>query len=184
VAAWADAPALGFAGGDVVGVAKAILFPYKTNLGIGDRLKIGIFSLRIKNLKRENIYLSESNILKKVTLIGGDEGYVLAGRLPNYILALFSNPNISSEGTVAVILDATGKTNVAEEVGEVVEVMGVKLANIKKEEADDFDCEVKGKDKDLLEEIAQVFSCKKLKTAPEGNYDLEIRIGKKFSKRF
>jgi hypothetical protein len=184
VAAWADAPALGFADGDLLGIVKASLLPYKTNLGIGDRLKLGLFSIRIKNLKRENIDFSEGNILKKVTLIGGEEGYVLAGRLPNYIVALFSNPNISSEGVVIVILDATGKANVAEEVGEVVEVMGVKLANIKKEEVDDSDCEVKGKEKELLEEIAQVFSCKKLKVAPEGNFDLEIKIGEGFSKRF
>jgi hypothetical protein len=151
---------------------------------MGDRLKLGLFSIRINNLKRENIDFSEGNILKKVTLIGGEEGYILAGRLPNYIIALFSNPNISSEGAVVVILDATGKANVAEEMGEVVEVMGVKLANIKKEEVDDFDCEVKGKDKELLEEIAQVFSCKKLKEIPEGNFDLEIRIGRDFSRRF
>lgn len=184
VAAWADAPALGFAEGDIVGIIKASLLPYKTNLGIGDKLKLGLFSIRIKNLKRESIDFSEGNILKKVTLIGGEEGYVLAGRLPNYIVALFSNSSISNGGAVVVILDATGKANVAEEVGEVIEVMGVKLANIKKEEADDFDCEVKGKDKELLEEIAQVFSCKKLKIVPEGNYDLEIRIGREFSRRF
>ena len=184
VAAWADAPALGFAEGDVAGIIKASLLPYKTNLGIGDRVKLGIFSVRIKNLKRENIDFSEGNILKKVTLIGGEEGYVLAGRLPNYIIALFSNPNISSDGATVVILDATGRPNAAEEMGEVVEVMGIKLANIKKEEVDDCDCQVKGKDKELLEEIARVFSCKKLKVEPEGNFDLEIKIGKDFVKRF
>jgi hypothetical protein len=184
VVAWADAPALGFADGDVLGIVKASLLPYKTNLGIGDKLKLGIFSIGIKNLKRENIDFSEGNILKKVTLIGGEEGHVLAGRLPNYIVALFSNPNISSEGATVVIFDATGKANVAEEVGEVIEVMGVKLANIKKEEAADFDCEVKGKNKELLEEIAQVFSCKKLKVTPEGNFDLEIKIGRDFARRY
>ncbi len=184
VAAWADAPALGFADGDLLGVVKASLLPYKTNLRVGDKLKLGLFSIRIKNIKRENIDFSEGNILKKVTLIGGEEGYVLAGRLPNYIVALFSNPSISSKGATVVILDATGKANVAEEVGEVIEVMGVKLANIKKEEVDDSDCEVKGKKKELLEEIAQVLSCKELKVAPEGNIDLEIKIGKAFSKRY
>lgn len=184
VAAWADAPASGFADGDFLGIVKAGLLPYKTNLGVGDKLKLGLFSIRIKNIKRENIDFSEGNILKKVTLIGGEEGYVLAGKLPNYIVALFSNPNISSEGATVVILDATGKANVAEEVGEVIEVMGVKLANIKKEEVDDSDCEVKGKERKLLEEIAQVLSCKKLKVAPEGNIDLEIKIGRNFSKRF
>jgi hypothetical protein len=184
VTAWADDPASGFAEGDVLGIIKASLLPYKTNLGIGDKVKLGLFSIKIKNLKRENIDFAEGNILKKVTLIGGEEGYILAGRLPNYIIALFSNSNISNKGAVVVILDATGKANVAEEVGEVIEVMGVKLANIKKEEIDDFDCEIKGKEKELLEEIARVFSCKKLKIEPEGNIDLEIRIGKEFSERF
>ncbi len=184
VAAWADAPALGFAEGDLPGIIKASLMPYKTNLGIGDRIKMGLMSARIKNLKRENISFAEGNILKKVTLIGGDEGYVLAGRLPNYIIALFSNPCISSEGATVVIYDSTDTPNVAEEIGEVVEVMGVKLANIKKEEADNSDCEVKGKDKELLDEIVQVFSCKNMRVEPEGNFDLEIKIGKEFSKRF
>jgi len=36
----------------------------------------------------------------------------------------------------------------------------LKLANIKKEEADNSDCEVKGKDKELLDEIVQVFPAK------------------------
>ena len=184
VAAWADAPALGFAEGGFLGIVKASLFPYKSNLGIGDRLKLGIFSIRIKNLKRESIAFSEENILKKVTLIGGEEGYILAGRLPNYIIALFSNPNITDNGATVTILDATETPNIAEEIGEVIEVMGVKLANIKKEELDTCDCEIKGKNKELLEEIARVFSCKKLKVEPEGNYDLEIKIGEGFSKRF
>ena len=184
VAAWADAPALGFAEGDFLGIIKASLLPYKSNLGIGDRLKLGIFSIRIKNLKRESIAFSEENILKKVTLIGGEEGYVLAGRLPNYIIALFSNPNITDNGATVTILDATETPNIAEEMGEVIEVMGVKLASIKKEEVDASDCEIKGKNKELLEEIARVFSCKELKVEPEGNYDLEIKIGKAFPKRF
>lgn len=184
VVAWADWPAEGLSAGDLAGIAKGGFLPYKTNLGIGDRVRIGLFSMRIKNFKREDINLSESKVLKKTRLIDGEEGYVLVGDLPNWLNALFSKPEIASTGIKAVIYDATGKVGVAEEVGQVVEVMGAKLASIKKEESEDFDCEIAGKEKEIVDEVAKVFSCRKLRESPEGNFDLEIRLGEEFARRF
>ncbi|MGB6839024.1 MAG: hypothetical protein WBD86_00425 [Microgenomates group bacterium] len=184
VVVWADSGAEGFAGGELMGIIKAVFVPYKTNLGIGDRVKIGFFSVRIKNLKREEIDLSETNILKQVTLIDGEEGYILTGGLPNWLNALFSNPKISSAGTKVIIVDATGKTQIAEEVGEVIEVMGAKLASIKRRKAEGFDCEILGKEKEVVDEMSKLFSCRKPKNLPQGNFDLEIRIGEDFARRF
>lgn len=184
VVAWADSLAEGLAMGDLLGVTKGSLLPYKTNLGMGDKIRIGLFSIRIKNFKREDINLSESNVLRKTRLIDGEEGYVLVGDLPNWLNALFSNPDISDAKVKVIIYDATGKVRIAEEVGEVVEVMGAKLASVKKEKAGDFDCEISGREKRIANEVAKVFSCQKLKRDPEGNFDLEIRLGKEFARRF
>ncbi|MEJ2347691.1 MAG: hypothetical protein P8Y17_00625 [Patescibacteria group bacterium] len=184
VVAWADSPAVGFAEGDLGKVIRASLLPYKTNLGIGDKLKLGFFSFKIKNLKREDIDFSENNILKKTVLLDGEEGYILTNSLPNYILALFSNSEISNRSIRAAIIDGTGKAKVAEDVGEIIEVMGAKLANIKKGEVADIDCLVAGREKVVAEEVAEVLSCEKSKELPEGNFDLEIKIGTEFAKRF
>ncbi len=184
VVAWADDPARGFTEGNFADVIKASFLPYKTNLGIGDKLKLGLFAIKIKNLKREDINFAESNLLRKTVLIDGEEGYLLTNNLPNYIIALFSSPEISSKSTRVVISNATGKGGIAEDIGEVIEVMGAKLANIKREEESDLDCVVAGREEIIVNQIAEVFSCKKSKDLPEGNFDLEIKIGTEFAKRF
>jgi len=184
IVAWADSQAVGFAEGDLLKIIKASLLPYKTNLGIGDKLRLGLFSFRIKNLKREDIDFSENNILKKTVLLDGEEGYILTNNLPNYIVALFSSPEISSRSIRAAIMDATGRAGIAEDVGEIIEVMGAKLANIKKDEISDIDCLVAGREKAVVDEVAEILSCEKSREMPEGNFDLEIKIGTEFAKRF
>lgn len=184
VVAWADSPAEGFASGELVALAKAVSLPYKTNLKIGDRLKLALFSFGVKNFKREEINLAETKLLKKTRLIDGGEGFVLVGDLPASILALFSDIKISQKGTSVLIKNATGKKSVAEQVGGIIEVLGAKVAAIKEEENGDFDCLVLGKDQKAVEKLAQVFSCQKEKSLPSGSLDLEIRLGEGFAKRF
>ena len=50
--AWADEPAMGFAKGDFLGTIKAVFTPFKTNLKIGDKIKLAVFALSVKNPKR------------------------------------------------------------------------------------------------------------------------------------
>ena len=184
VIAWADSPAEGFANGGLVALVKAVSLPYKTNLKMGDRIKLAFFSFGVKNFKREEINLAETKLLKKTRLIDGEEGFVLISGLPASILALFSDIEISQKDVSVLIRNATGKKGVPEQVGEIIEVLGAKVAAIKKEESEKFDCMVLGKDQKAVEKLAQVFSCEKGKGLPSGSFDLEIKIGEEFARRF
>ncbi|MCK4588486.1 hypothetical protein KAT60_01585 [Candidatus Woesebacteria bacterium] len=184
VVAWADSPAEGFVNGGLVALVKAVILPYKTNLKMGDRMKLAFFSFGVKNFKREEINLAETKLLKKTRLIDGEEGFVLISGLPASILALFSDIEISQKDVSVLIRNATGKKSVPEQVGEVIEVLGAKVAAIKKEESEEFDCMVLGKDQKAVEKLVQVFSCEKGKGLPSGSFDLEIKIGEGFARRF
>jgi len=184
VFAWADKGAAGLSEGGFISVIKAVITPYKTNLKIGDRLRIGLFSLRIANADRVHINLAETSYLKKTTLTDGSEGYAIVGRPSNKLTSIFADTDISSQEFKVVIRDATSETGLVEELGEVVEVLGAKVVSILKIQKQKIDCEVVGKDKEKTKKIARFFSCKVREQKLEGSLDLEITIGSQFAERF
>jgi hypothetical protein len=181
---WADESSSAFTTGNFWPTIKAILNPGKTNVGLGDRVRIGLFSLSVKNTNRININLKETNCLKKTRLVDGEEGYLISGTIPGKITSAFSEEEISSQNLKAIIKDATQKPTIPERVGEIIEVLGIKVGTIKKEEKKDLDCEVLARQDYLRQKIARLFSCIEVKGQPEGNFDLEVRIGEKFAKRY
>ena len=83
-----------------------------------------------------------------------------------------------------VIKEATGVPNLAQTVGEVIEVLGGKVTSIVRQKGEDFDCLVMGEDKRIVKKVALIFSCDYEIDQPDGSFDLELRIGKQFGKRF
>ena len=83
-----------------------------------------------------------------------------------------------------IIKDRSGFNNSASELGEVVEVLGAKMASIVKEEEEDSDCLVKSKDRRLGRKIAWIFSCQLDEKDLEGNFNFEVILGKRFAQRF
>ena len=73
--------------------------------------------------------------------------------------------------------------SVAEKVGKIVESLGTKIAAIDNLKEEDFDCVVKGKDLKLDKRFALVLGCEVSKDT-SGNFDVEIKFGKKFLQRF
>lgn len=183
VSVWADEQALGFASGDTLAVLKAMLFPYDTNLKMGDRLRIGIFSLGLGNSKRTDLDLAKSGYLKKTRLTDGEEGYTVSGKIPKDLLVVFSDPEISRLGLKVHIRDASGNSRVAQEVAEVIEVMGAKVAAVSKEPKASSDCSIRGSNF-FAKDVAKLLSCKLEKEGPEGKFDLELEIGDGFAGRF
>ncbi len=108
----------------------------------------------------------------------------MTGGLPASILALFSDIYIPHYDVSVLIRDATDEKGIPEQVGEIIEVLGAKVAAIKKEESEKFDCMVLGKDQKAVEKLVQVFSCEKGKGLPSGSFDLEIKIGDECARRF
>lgn len=181
---WSDSVGAGFFSSSPLAIIKAALFPYKTNLGIGDRLRLAVFSLGVKNFKREEIDLSETKVLQRTTLVDGTPGYRVVGDIPSSIAAIYSDPYMSSISAKTQIIDATSSNSVAKDVGEIVEVIGLKTASIEDVEVRaDLDCKVSGRDKDLANTISKLFSCEVV-THEDGNFDLTVLIGEEFAKRF
>ena len=184
VFAWADKEAQGFIEGGPLSLIKAVIFPYKTNLLIGDRLKIGIFAASVSEFNREEIDFRESSFLKKVTLVDGGEGYILSGQIPTNITSLFSDSQLVTQEVKVAIIDATGSYGIGEGFGEIIEVMGGKIVAIKDEQAKDIDCEIYSKDNSLSLKLARAFSCHISQEKKEGNFDLVFELGLKFWRRF
>ena len=69
-------------------------------------------------------------------------------------------------------------------MGEILEVLGAKVASILKEQGDELDCVVVGKDKKIVKRIAAIFSCSAGNGEIEDGFDLEIVLGKNFVRRF
>lgn len=181
--AWADRPAFGFVNGRMADFFKAVFGAYKTNLTIGDRIRIALFCLRTTKTGREEIHLNETNLLKKTRFIDGEEGYLVAGQIPEAIAAIFSSNQASGQSLKARIIDSSQKALLAEKLGRVIEVAGIKVIAISQENGKDLGCRIWGKNRILIERFAQIFGCKKEKNS-SANFDLEIEIGKNFSQQF
>ncbi|KKU25212.1 MAG: hypothetical protein UX88_C0005G0005 [Candidatus Woesebacteria bacterium GW2011_GWC2_47_16] len=185
VNAWGEENLRGLANGQFPGILKSVLTPGKTNLKVGDRIKMAIFSLSVKSPKRVNIDLKEGNYLRKTRLVDGDEGYVILEAGIKRLLPFFSENGISQKNLRAAILDATGGAGgIVNEVGTTLEVMGLKVAAVSRKAASDTDCTFRTKDEDLAKKVLFVFSCSREKGEPEGNFDLEIMLGTSFAERY
>lgn len=182
--AWADKDAASFSEGNFASLLKAVIIPYKTNLKIGDRVKIALFSLGIKNTKRVEINLEGGGYLKKAILADGKRGYIKADAIPQYLAAIFTEPEISKQRSKVQILNASGNSVLAEEVGKVIEVLGAKVTSITKENLAETDCQITGKSKAINQKLGRLFNCEVLDKMAEGSFDLEIRIGSAFLERY
>jgi len=127
--AWASEKAEGFAEGGYKSFLSFVL-PYKTSLGFGDRLKLLIFSGKVKNFDKEYIDITDFSVVQKRTLTDGGDGYVLTGDFPKSVYAVFAEPVYSSSQTNVKIV-GKAKSSVGNVVlGNLFESMGIKVAAI------------------------------------------------------
>lgn len=180
---WADAPAHGFVEGTPTTLLKAAIFPYKTNLKTPDKVRIALFALSVKNPKRIEIPLTDTSYLERTVLLDGEEGYILTRRPPEQILALFADQDISEAGVRVNVRDRTGVAGAAEEVGEVIQILGGKVVSYVREEEEEFDCRLRGWNRDVVLKIVRLLGCE-AEIVNKTNFDLEIIIGKNFPERY
>lgn len=182
-AAWGYEPAFGFSQDSALKLIKALVTPYKTNLKIGDRARLAFFSFRVKTFKKEDIYLDETIAFRKGTLLDGREGFTFGGDMPENVKALFSLKELEVGRTRVKIVNQTGSRLLAERVGEIIEVIGVKTSSIETKEASPFTCKIAGSDKLLVSILSQVMECDEYEGSYE-NFDLILLLGTNFKKQF
>lgn len=181
-AVWADSNALGLTSGNIKELYKAVFSLYDSNLTLGDKLALAWFSFNISNAKRVEVDLVDSGYLSEVTLLDGTPGYRIVEPHKQAVLALFADPRISKSTNAVSISNASGEEQVGENVGQIVEVLGAKIAALDNQEEQDVDCIVSGQSEILVVQVSKLFDCSIEKKTT--NFDLEIRLGKQFAKRF
>lgn len=185
VYAWGDFKAAGFSDRKIKGILSASFGRYKTSLRIGDRIKLGFFALRIGSVKRTSIDLSDvRNGLKEKTFLDGSRGFVIQGNIPDRIVAVFPDDVSANKDYKAKVVLKTEKPISPDSVSRVIEVMGVKIASVVKENPEDINCLVGGKDDKLVKLIALVLGCKGEKEKSGGSFDIEVVLGERFNKNF
>lgn len=119
---------------------KALLFPGSTNLGFGDRLRLLIFSLKIRNRDKIDINLSDYSFLKETKLTDGSIGYILVGDTPTRITSFFNEPVISNSNIIVEIIDKTNAGNMTKSISRVIETLGGKVVSVSDKPAEKEDC--------------------------------------------
>lgn len=162
---------------------RFIFAPGKSNISISDRIYMTLFSLKIQDIGRSEINLGKSKFLDKKTLNDGQTGYVIAGPISQRLTVYFSDNELSDQNIKVNITDATGLPGVSDKLGEILQVIGGKVVSVdKKTVAEDSDCVISGKSSIAVKKVAYLFSCKIVSS--DTSYDIDIRIGKEFAKRF
>lgn len=180
---WSDSDISALPDGSFPGTLKFILSPKKTNIPMGDRLQVGLFALQMKSIDKTEINLGTSKFLQKVNLNDGQPGYLIntstLGRLTTY----FADNDFADESLRVEIIDATETPGVGDKVGQIIQVLGGKVVSVEKKPVDpNIDCTITGTNSKIVKKIANLFTCSILKE--KSVFDLEIRLGSKFAKRF
>jgi len=182
--AWTDSLGAGLTSDNLTSILKALIIPYDTNLGFGDKVRLAFFSLGLKNLDRGEVDLSQSSYLRETKLKDGERGFEIFGQIPQKLLPVFADPYIAGKGTKIVIINTSGEEYLSQMLGATLGTLGGKVVATFERNETDINCEISGKDSLIEHKINLFLGCKTTKSEPEGNYDLEILIGREFAKRF
>lgn len=162
---------------------KFVFFPQKTNIPFGDRISFALFALKTKNLDRTVIDLAKSQFLTKQRLSDGINGYKLTGPVSGRLTVYFSDNDMADKDFKVYVVDSTGTFDVAQNAGQIIEVMGGKIISVDKSAgSSDFGCHVLGKDSKVVNKFVNIFNCKAVQGKTD--YDIELRLGTQFAKTF
>jgi hypothetical protein len=184
VSAWTSSRGIGFSQGGIKNVLVSILMPLSTNLKIGDRIRLGLFSLGVKEFKRTTIDLSKTKYLDRQVLRDGSEGYVLTDDIPQKLLVIFSDPVFAQSNVRVVINDLAGNDQITKKLGEIIEAIGGKVVAVKKGELADTDCIAASQIDRLSKRASELFGCRAIVNKDIDKNTLELTIGGKFEQRF
>jgi hypothetical protein len=179
---WSSSDAYSLVSGKGFGIIRFIFFPKSTNIPFGDRFAAGLFALQVDTAGRNVVDLGKNQFLSKQKLNDGQIGYVLNGEISPRLTVYFSDNSFAEKSLRVAVGDATGYPGVAEKIGQVIEILGGKVVSMNKKDPMNIDCQVTGKDSNIVKKIANIFSCKIGKNSTD--FDLEIELGQAFAKRF
>lgn len=152
----------------------------ETNLSIKDMVRVAAF-FSFAKIHSEPIELLKSGIL--VESDREDGSFEIESDMPQRVKALSAQSEFLKGNVKVSLINVSGGTVDMSTVTSIVESMGAKVAFVKNDEEENSDCEVYG-DRNLTYSIEKAFACENVSESTEGNFDIEIRLGKKFGERF
>lgn len=178
-----DGRETGLDSGSFAKLVSFVFTPGSTNVPLGDRIQMALFSLRMQDMGRSTIDLGKSQFLDKKILNDGQPGYEITGPVSQRLTVYFSDNNLGNQNIRVNITDLTGSPGVSEKLGEILQVIGGKVVSIdKKTSPEASDCVITGGNDEAVKKIASLFSCKIGNS--RSSFDLDIKIGEEFAKRF
>lgn len=157
----------------------------QTNLRLGDWLRLLLFEFKVDRNQRLTLNLRDfSEFLKEKTLLDGSRGYVIFGKVPLKIAALFAEEDISNRNLKVRIVIQMSAGDPTPAVAQIIEMLGAKVVSITKEDPGDFTCLVASTDQKLRKVLARIFACQEEKQSRESNFDIEIKLGSQFTRNF
>ena len=162
---------------------KFLVTSKNTNIPFGDRLKMVLFSVKVKGIDKNEIDLGKSQFLKKQILTDGETGYTINGTISGRLTVYFADNYVSNNNLKFAIIDSTSSYGIATNVGSILEVLGGKVVSVDRRSSNtDLDCKIYGKDLVAIKSIKNIFGC--TTTSDKTDFDIVLELGGKFVKRF
>ena len=168
---------------DLSNLWQFVFSPGKTNILFGDRLQMALFVLKVKSIDKTEIDLGKNQFLKKQILTDGAPGYVQNGPISGRLTVYFSDNDFANQNLKFGLVNASGNPAITNGVGAILEVLGGKIVSADRQDTNNsLDCNVLGQNSDAVKKVAVLFSCQVI--SGKSDFDLEMRMGPKFAKRF
>lgn len=124
--------------------------------------------------------LIKSKIILKLSKIS--EITISNSKLSNSELINFVNSDMDNNNIQIAIEDLTDSVGLAEDVTNILQIMGIKNILYTRGTDENLDCEVIGNNKNMLTALANNFECKTI--LDENAQNIRLRLGHKFASRF
>jgi len=182
VSSWVNSDGFDFFQGKL-GVLKFIFSGLESNLTFVDRVRMSTFFLGVKDYKKTDIDLAKTQFLLEQKLPDGSNGYVVTSNMPQKLLILFSDPELSNNTAKVSITNLSDSPKVASKMGAIIETFGAKVVMVQDKDEENVGCIISSKDRALVQSLLNMFGCEYEK-GEGGGIDVDFRFGKKFVEWF
>ncbi|TSC89415.1 MAG: Uncharacterized protein G01um10145_572 [Microgenomates group bacterium Gr01-1014_5] len=160
----------------------------KSNLTFFDRLhllmKVGIVGISA----RREMDLTATGVLKKEKLGDGAAGFSVIPDKAKLAFEGLRDDLVFAEEKKVVIVNASKKSGLANDVGQIATVLGIRIIGAQTSSEKINECEVRGGKSELkslsARRLIRIFDCNEVNVKAESPQDLELWLGENFAKKF
>jgi hypothetical protein len=114
----------------------------------------------------------------------GYQSRIDTNKLPESLYINFVNSEMVDSTPSVELDDLTGEPDLIDKVSRIIDVFGGKITSNSKGYEKDLECEISGKNREIVKSFAKIFECKINDDDNMLITDVRIRLGAKFAERF